>query len=284
MPYLPAAYSARSVTRLVLYVSLYNKSWKGPCQVFSSLYRKGKISYTIGNPNERISPPMTFQAIDTLRRIIPSQPSSIDSTLHIWESAVLLPLIEGPKGWEILFEVRSSALTWQPGDICFPGGHREDMDRNLSDTALRETSEELGIPQNEITLLGPLDYFYGVMGPLIYPYVGILPKDCPLTIEQDEVAELFTIPVETLLSLTPKKARWPLDPNGWKDSRRNLKPRKRKIGSCSIPTISISIVIKNGSSGALRLASSPNSWNVCENQDKRDKAGSKGYQFLAAGL
>ena len=46
------------------------------------------------------------------------------------------------------------------------------MDRNLSDTALRETSEELGIPQNEITLLGPLDYFYGVMGPLIYPYVG----------------------------------------------------------------------------------------------------------------
>ena len=141
---------------------------------------------------------MTFQAIDTLRRIIPSQPSSIDSTLHIWESAVLLPLIEGPKGWEILFEVRSSALTWQPGDICFPGGHREDMDRNLSDTALRETSEELGIPQNEITLLGPLDYFYGVMGPLIYPYVGILPKDCPLTIEQDEVAELFTIPVETL--------------------------------------------------------------------------------------
>lgn len=227
---------------------------------------------------------MTFQAIDTLRRIIPSQPSSIDSTLHIWESAVLLPLIEGPKGWEILFEVRSSALTWQPGDICFPGGHREDMDRNLSDTALRETSEELGIPQNEITLLGPLDYFYGVMGPLIYPYVGILPKDCPLTIEQDEVAELFTIPVETLLSLTRKKARWPLDPNGWKDSRRNLKPRKRKIGSCSIPTISISIVIKNGSSGALRLASSPNSWNVCENQDKRDKAGSKGYQFLAAGL
>lgn len=150
---------------------------------------------------------MTFQAIDTLRRIIPSQPSSIDSTLHIWESAVLLPLIEGPKGWEILFEVRSSALTWQPGDICFPGGHREDMDRNLSDTALRETSEELGIPQNEITLLGPLDYFYGVMGPLIYPYVGILPKDCPLTIEQDEVAELFTIPVETLLSLTPKKGK-----------------------------------------------------------------------------
>lgn len=117
---------------------------------FSSLYRKGKISYTIGNPNERISPPMTFQAIDTLRRIIPSQPSSIDSTLHIWESAVLLPLIEGPKGWEILFEVRSSALTWQPGDICFPGGHREDMDRNLSDTALRETSEELGIPQMKL--------------------------------------------------------------------------------------------------------------------------------------
>lgn len=74
---------------------------------------------------------MTFQAIDTLRRIIPSQPSSIDSTLHIWESAVLLPLIEGPKGWEILFEVRSSALTWQPGDICFPA----DIERTWTGTS-----------------------------------------------------------------------------------------------------------------------------------------------------
>ena len=130
---------------------------------------------------------------------------TIDTSLNIWESAVLLPLREGPEGWEILFEVRSAAIKWQPGDICFPGGHKEKEDPDFVTTALRETQEELGIPQEQIQVLGTLPYFYGYSGPMIYPYAGIIPKDAPITIDKSEVAEVFTVPVKDLLSMEPIK-------------------------------------------------------------------------------
>jgi len=138
-----------------------------------------------------------------LEKVFASQQQEIDTSLKIWESAVLLPLREGPEGWEILFEVRSAAIKWQPGDICFPGGHKEKEDKDFAATALRETEEELGIPRQQIRVLGPLPYFYGYSGPMIYPYAGIIPKDAPITIDPEEVAEIFTVPVKDLLAMEP---------------------------------------------------------------------------------
>ena len=47
----------------------------------------------------------------------------LDKTGVVMRTAsVLLLLLPGRKGPELLFEVRSSRLGWQPGDICFPGG------------------------------------------------------------------------------------------------------------------------------------------------------------------
>ena len=137
----------------------------------------------------------------------PSQDVRVDRSLHIWESAVLLPLRKGSWGWEILFEVRSGKLNWQPGDICFPGGHREEQDATLLETALRETHEELGVPREAIQVLGPLEYFYGVMGPLIFPYAGVIDEKVPLSIQTDEVEELFAAPVQDLLSITPQTGK-----------------------------------------------------------------------------
>ncbi|MBS5335852.1 MAG: CoA pyrophosphatase, partial [Firmicutes bacterium] len=39
--------------------------------------------------------------------------------------SVAIPLIETDKGLSMLFEIRSSKLKTQPGDICFPGGRIE---------------------------------------------------------------------------------------------------------------------------------------------------------------
>lgn len=131
------------------------------------------------------------------------QRQRVDRSLRLWESAVLLPLRWTKHGWEILFEVRAANMSWQPGDICFPRGHREETDPSLCATALRETREELGIPEEEIQILGPLDYFYGYSGPLIYPFAGILPARVPLQLDRQEVGEVFSVPLKDLLSIHP---------------------------------------------------------------------------------
>lgn len=131
------------------------------------------------------------------------QRQRVDRSLRLWESAVLLPLRWTKHGWEILFEVRAANMSWQPGDICFPGGHREETDPSLCATALRETWEELGIPEKEIQILGPLDYFYGYSGPLIYPFAGILPARMPLQLDREEVGEVFSVPLKDLLAIHP---------------------------------------------------------------------------------
>lgn len=137
------------------------------------------------------------------QKLWPDQCQRIDRSLPIWEAAVLLPLRYGPEGWEILFEVRASDMGWQPGDICFPGGHREDGDASLEETARRETEEELGIAPEQIRVLGPLEYFYAPMGPVIYPFAGILSYDGPLSVDRSEVAEVFSVPLEALRGEKP---------------------------------------------------------------------------------
>ena len=57
--------------------------------------------------------------------------------------AVLLPLAEGPEGWQVLFEVRAAGIS-QPGEVCFPGG-RIEPGETPEEAALRECREELDI-------------------------------------------------------------------------------------------------------------------------------------------
>jgi len=83
--------------------------------------------------------------------------------------------------------------------VSFPGGKRSDSDADLVQTALRESSEEIGIDSNSVTILGALDDVYTMATDfIITPIVGLL--DGPPVIKPNpaEVDEVFTVELNYL--------------------------------------------------------------------------------------
>ncbi|MBK7128901.1 MAG: CoA pyrophosphatase [Crocinitomicaceae bacterium] len=61
------------------------------------------------------------------------------------------------------------------GQICFPGGRKEETDYTPLEAALRETYEETGITPDKIEILGALTPVYiPVSNYLVYPFIGYL--------------------------------------------------------------------------------------------------------------
>ena len=130
------------------------------------------------------------------------------------KTAVMVPLVMTELNeLAVLFEERAHTLRRQPGEISFPGGHFEPADTSESATAIRETSEELGIPESSIELLGPLDVFAAYSGLLVFPYVGLLLDYPHLHPNCSEVNAVFAVELSRLLASQPEVYRVPLRPN-----------------------------------------------------------------------
>ncbi|MCX8579771.1 MULTISPECIES: NUDIX hydrolase [unclassified Gilliamella] len=130
-----------------------------------------------------------------------SNASSIDN-----KAAVLLPIINDGKQPQLLFQVRSNKLKWQPGDICFPGGRVELTDLDPEYTAKRETFEELGIPMSQMTILGKMPKFIATLGLVIYPFVAKIDSLDNLQLNRDEVEQIFTVPIDWFIENPPQQA------------------------------------------------------------------------------
>ena len=110
------------------------------------------------------------------------------------------------KNGELCFVLNKRAPNiHQPGDICFPGG-RQELGECLKETALRETWEELGIPKEKINLFGKSDYLITLYGAMIQPFLGFVCYEDlrNSSINSDEVAEVFTVPLSYFINTPPE--------------------------------------------------------------------------------
>lgn len=125
-------------------------------------------------------------------RLSGRSPARADAPGQI-ETAVALVLAPGLQGAEALF-IRRAVREGDPwsGQIGLPGGRREPGDADRLATAIRETSEEVGVELTADALIGPLDDLHPSASSLmpaivISPYVFSLPQK-PQTRLSSEVA------------------------------------------------------------------------------------------------
>lgn len=113
-------------------------------------------------------------------------------------AAVLVPLFFKDGESHLLFTRRTDHLPHHRGEICFPGGESDPADGDAAVTALRETDEEIGLPPQEIRILGRLDDFATRFHFHVVPFVGLIPWPYPFRINRHEVAQLLEVPVRQL--------------------------------------------------------------------------------------
>jgi 8-oxo-dGTP pyrophosphatase MutT (NUDIX family) len=100
----------------------------------------------------------------------------------------------------VLLTQRTAHLSTHSGQIAFPGGKVDDTDRDVVDTALRESQEEVGLAPDQVQVLGTItDYVTGTAF-IVTPVVGLVNPGHTLTPNPDEVASVFEVPLAFLMN------------------------------------------------------------------------------------
>ena len=112
------------------------------------------------------------------------------------ENRVLKPaavLVAFHEDGRLLLTKRSARLKHHPGQIAFPGGKLE-QGETLEQAALREAEEEVGLPPEQVDILGLLPPHETVTSYIATPVVAMIRGDFEHRPEFGEVAEIFTVP------------------------------------------------------------------------------------------
>jgi 8-oxo-dGTP pyrophosphatase MutT (NUDIX family) len=117
------------------------------------------------------------------------------------DAAVLIPLFERDGELVAVFTERRHDLSHHAGEISFPGGRQDEPDEDLRATALRESWEEIGLPREDVDLLGalpPVGTF--VTSYRVFPFVGWIDPGHAWTPQESEVEKVLELPLRELVA------------------------------------------------------------------------------------
>ena len=117
---------------------------------------------------------------------------------------------------DLLLTKRSARLKHHPGQIAFPGGKQDPEDVDLTAAALREAREEVGLPLEQVQVLGQLPVHETVTNYAVTPIVALIRGDFTEIPEAGEVAEVFHVPFAHISD----RANYRIEGRRWQGRRR----------------------------------------------------------------
>ena len=121
-------------------------------------------------------------------------------------ASILVIFINNEKDQEsyILITQRKRNLRKHAGQVAFPGGRKEVADKNLLETALRETEEEINLSKDNYDIIGDLPNFYTGTGYVVTPFIALMKSESNwqnlISPNPEEVEKIFTPKSMELLS------------------------------------------------------------------------------------
>jgi 8-oxo-dGTP pyrophosphatase MutT (NUDIX family) len=114
-------------------------------------------------------------------------------------ASVLVPIVMRERPTVLLTE-RTTHLSTHSGQVAFPGGKRDDTDRDDAHTALREAQEEIGLEPSLIEVLGSMPTYTTGTQFIVTPVVALVSPDHQLKLNAYEVADAFEVPLDFLMN------------------------------------------------------------------------------------
>ena len=115
-------------------------------------------------------------------------------------AAVMMLFYPKNEKTHLILIVRNAYNGVHSSQIAFPGGKYEPADRDYQETALRETSEEIGVRPDKIEIIKHFTPMY--IPPsnfLVHPYLGIAKEELAFYPDAREVAGVLELPLSVFL-------------------------------------------------------------------------------------
>ncbi|WP_429923768.1 CoA pyrophosphatase [Agrobacterium vitis] len=119
--------------------------------------------------------------------------------LRLKDAAVLVPVVDDGDDARIILTQRTATMRKHSGQIAFPGGGIDAEDASPEAAALREAEEEIGLDPRFVETVGRLPQYLAGTGFRITPVLAVVQPGFHLTINPDEVADVFEVPLSFLM-------------------------------------------------------------------------------------
>ncbi|WP_224482665.1 NUDIX hydrolase [Robertkochia aurantiaca] len=104
------------------------------------------------------------------------------------------------KDTHLLLILRKTYRGVHSNQVGFPGGKVEPQDKDLRQTALRETEEEIGVPEKVVTVFKELsDVYIPPSNFMVTPFMGFTSETPRFIKQEEEVEQIIEVPFQAIL-------------------------------------------------------------------------------------